>query len=168
MTTPDSRVTSPQRDRPLVDDFRAHDGQVTQGVHTGRAVLLLTTTGAKTGEPRIAPLVYTRDGDRDVIVASKGGAPAHPARHVNLVAEPIVTVDVGRETLPARAEVTEGAERDRLFAAHAVEFGYFGGYQKETSRVIPVVLLERIGDDDRTMRQRATPGGVGIRPEERT
>ena len=79
MTAPDSSVAFSQRDRALIDDFRAHDGEVTQGVHTGRTVLLLTTTGAKTGEPRIAPLLYTRDGDRYVIVASKGGAPAHPA-----------------------------------------------------------------------------------------
>jgi hypothetical protein len=93
---------------------------VTRGVHTGRKVLLLTTTGAKTGEQRIAPLVYTRDGDRYVIV------------------------EVGRETIAARATVTEGAERDRLFAAHAAELPYFLGYQKKTSRVIPVVLLERL------------------------
>jgi deazaflavin-dependent oxidoreductase (nitroreductase family) len=150
MTTPDSSVAFSQRDRALIEDFRAHGGEVTQGVHTGRTVLLLTTTGAKTGEPRIAPLVYTRDGDRYVIVASKGGAPAHPAWYANLVAEPVVTVEVGRETFPARAEVTEGAERDRLFAAHAVEFSYFTGYQEKTNRIIPVVLLERVGDDDRT------------------
>lgn len=150
MTAPDSSVAFSQRDRALIDDFRAHDGEVTQGVHTGRTVLLLTTTGAKTGEPRIAPLVHTRDGDRYVIVASKGGAPAHPAWYLNLVAHSMVTVEVGRETLAARATMTEGAERDRLFAAHAAEFPYFVGYQKKTSRVIPVVLLERIGDDDRS------------------
>jgi deazaflavin-dependent oxidoreductase (nitroreductase family) len=150
MTTPDSSVAFSQRDRALIDDFRAHGGEVTQGVHAGRTLLLLTTTGAKTGEPRIAPLVYTRDGDRYVIVASKGGAPAHPAWYLNLVAEPIVTVEVGSETFAARAVVTEGAERDRLFDAHAAEFSYFTGYQKKTSRIIPVVLLERIGDDDRT------------------
>lgn len=145
MATPDSFVAFSQRDKALIDDFRAHGGEVTLGVHTGRTVLLLTTTGAKTGEPRIAPVVYTREGDRYVIVASKGGAPAHPAWYLNLVADPLVTVEVGRETIVARATVTEGAERDRLFAAHAAEFPYFVGYQKKTNRVIPVVLLERIG-----------------------
>jgi deazaflavin-dependent oxidoreductase (nitroreductase family) len=145
MTIPDSSVAFSQRDKALIDDFRAHGGEVTQGVHTGRTVLLLTTTGAKTGEPRIAPLVYTRDGDCYVIVASKGGAPAHPAWYLNLVADPVVTVEVGRETITARATVTDGAERDRLFAAHAAEFPYFVGYQKKTTRVIPVVLLERLG-----------------------
>jgi deazaflavin-dependent oxidoreductase (nitroreductase family) len=150
MTTPDSSVAFSQRDRALIDDIRAHGGEVTQGVHSGRTLLLLTTRGAKSGEPRLAPLVYTRDGDRYVIVASKGGAPAHPAWYVNLVANPVVTVEVGSATFAARAVVTEGAERDRLFAAHAVEFSYFTGYQKKTSRIIPVVLLERIEDDDRT------------------
>jgi deazaflavin-dependent oxidoreductase (nitroreductase family) len=147
MTTADSSVAFSQRDRALIDDFRAHGGQVTQGVHTGRTVLLLTTTGVKTGQPRIAPLVYTRDGDLIVIVASKGGAPAHPAWYLNLVADPVVTVEVGRETFAARATVTEGAERDRLFAAHAAAFPYFTGYQEKTTRVIPVVVLERIAEE---------------------
>jgi deazaflavin-dependent oxidoreductase (nitroreductase family) len=144
MTVPESSIALSQRDRALIDDFRAHGGEVTQGFHTGRAVLLLTTTGAKTGEPRIAPLVYTRDGDRYVIVASKGGAPAHPAWYVNVVANPVVTIEVGRDTFMARAAVVEGAERERLWAAHAAEFPYFVGYQRKTTRVIPIVLLERI------------------------
>lgn len=145
MTIPDSTAAFSQRDRALIDDFRSHGGEVTEGVHAGRTVLLLATVGAKTGAPRIAPLVYTRDGGRYVIVASKGGAPAHPAWYFNLVADPLVTVEVGGETIAARATVTEGADRDRLFAAHAAEFPYFVGYQKKTSRVIPVVLLLRIG-----------------------
>ena len=141
MTAADSSVANSPGDRALIDDFRAHGGHVTQG----GAVLLLTTTGAKTGEPRIAPLMYTRDGDRYVVVASKGGAPAHPAWFVNLLAEPAVTVEVGRETFVAQAIVTSGSERDRLFAAHAAEFPFFTGFQKKTRRVIPVVGLERIG-----------------------
>ena len=141
MNTADSSVAFSPGDRALIDDFRAHGGQVTQG----GAVLLLTTTGAKTGEARIAPLLYSRDGERYVIVASKGGAQAHPAWYVNLVAHPVVTVEVGRDTFAARAVVTEGPARDRLFAAHAAEFPFYIGFQKKTSRVIPVVLLERIG-----------------------
>ena len=90
------------------------------------------------------PVVYTRDGDRYIIVASKGGSPTHPAWYGNLVANPIVTVEVGGETFKARAIVVEGADRDRLYAAHAAAYPQFNDYQERTSRVIPVVLLERV------------------------
>jgi deazaflavin-dependent oxidoreductase (nitroreductase family) len=79
-------------------------------------VLLLTTTGARSRQPRLAPVGYSRDGDGYVIVASKGGSPTHPGWYHNLLANPVVTVEVGRGTFEARARVTEGAERDRLFA----------------------------------------------------
>jgi deazaflavin-dependent oxidoreductase (nitroreductase family) len=141
MTAADSMAAFSDDDRALIDDFRAHGGQVAQG----GAVLLLTTIGARTGEPRIAPLMYTRDADRYVVVASKGGAPAHPGWYANLVADPVVTVEVGPETFAARATATEEAERDRLFAAHAAAFPFFHGFQEKTSRVIPVVVLERVG-----------------------
>ena len=129
----------------LIPDFRAHGGKVTQGPFVGRDILLLTTIGAKSGRPRIAPLVYTRDGDRIVIVASKGGAPSHPAWYLNLLANPAVTVEIGSEKFQARAVVAEGAERDRLYAKHAAVNPGFRDYQARTTRVIPVVLLERIG-----------------------
>ena len=133
MTAADSRAAFSDDDRALIDDFRAHGGQVAQG----GAVLLLTTTGARTGEPRIAPLMYTRDSDRYVVVASSGGAPAHPAWYNNLVADPVVTVEVGRETFAARATVTDGTERDRLFAAHAAAFPFFDGFQKRRAASSP-------------------------------
>ena len=79
-------------------------------------MLLLTTTGAKSRQPRLVPVGYSRDGDGYVIVASKGGSPTHPGWYHNLLANPVVTVEVGRGTFEARARVTEGAERDRLFA----------------------------------------------------
>ena len=129
----------------LVTDFRANDGQVTSGPFAGRPVLLLTTTGAKSGQPRLAPLVYSRDGDHYVIVASKGGAPTHPAWYQNLLAHPTVTVEVGEGTFEARARVTEWAERDRLFAQRAADSPNFAEYQRRTTRVIPVVVLERLG-----------------------
>ena len=129
----------------LIADFRANGGKVTSGPFTGRPVLLLTTTGAKSGEPRLVPVVYSRDGEHHVIVASKGGAPTHPAWYGNLLANPVVTVEVGGETFQARAIVAEGAERDRLFAAHAAANPNFSDYQRRTTRVIPVVLLERLG-----------------------
>ena len=145
MTEPDPRAAFAAMTKALITDFRANSGQVTSGPFAGRPVLLLTTTGAKSGQPRLAPVVYSRDGDHYVIVASKGGAPTHPAWYHNLLANPVVTVEVGRETFEARARVTEGAERDRLFAQRVAANPNFAEYQKKTTRVIPVVVLERLG-----------------------
>ena len=145
MTDPDPRAAFAAMTAALIEDFRAHAGKVTRGPFAGRPVLLLTTTGARTGQPRLAPLVYSRDGERYVILASKGGAPTHPAWYRNLVAHPLVTVEVGPETFQARARVTDGAERERLFAQHAADSPAFSDYQRRTSRVIPVVVLERLG-----------------------
>jgi deazaflavin-dependent oxidoreductase (nitroreductase family) len=128
----------------LIAEFRANGGQITSGPFAGRTVLLLTTIGVKSGQERLAPVVYTRDGDRIVIVASKGGAPTHPSWYLNLVANPVVTLEVGAEKFQARATVAEGAERDRLYAAHAASYPGFLEYQEKTSRVIPVVTLERL------------------------
>lgn len=131
----------------LIADFRANGGQVTRGPFVGRLVLLLTTTGAKSGLPRLAPLVYHRDGEQYVVAASKGGAATHPAWYHNLVANPVVTVEVGGDTFEARATVAEGAERDRHYAVHAAPYPAFNEYQQRTTRVIPTVLLERIRED---------------------
>lgn len=144
MSRPDPRAAFAEMTRALIEDLRAHDGVVTAGPFLGRPVLLLTTTGAKTGRPRLVPLVYSRDGDHLVIVASKGGAPAHPAWYVNLEANPVVTVEAGGETFRARARVVAGAERERLYAAHAAIHPSFHDYRERTSRVIPVVVLERV------------------------
>ena len=145
MTEPDPRAAFAAMTKALITDFRANSGQVTSGPFAGRPVLLLTTRGAKSGQPRLAPVVYSRDGDNYVIVASKGGAPTHPAWYHNLLANPVVTVEVGRETFEGRARVTEGAERDRLFAQRVAANPNFAEYQKKTTRVIPVVVLERLG-----------------------
>ena len=102
----------------LIEDFRAHNGEVTSGPFAGRTVLLLTTIGAKSGKPRLAPLIYTLAGDGYVIAASSGGSPANPAGFANLVANPVVTVELGGETFTVRARVTEGDDRDRLWAEH--------------------------------------------------
>jgi deazaflavin-dependent oxidoreductase (nitroreductase family) len=143
MSSPDPRAAFAEMSRALIDDLRAHDGVVTTGPFLGRSVLLLTTIGARTRRPRLAPLVYSRDRDRLVIVASKGGAPAHPAWYANLVANPVVTVEAGGETFRARATVVEGEERERLYDAHAAVHPSFHDYRERTSRVIPVVVLER-------------------------
>lgn len=145
MRDPDPRAAFAAMTAALITDFRANGGQVTSGPFAGRPVLLLTTTGAKSGQPRLAPLVYSRDGDHYVIVASKGGAPTHPAWYQNLLAHPTVTVEVGEGTFQARARVTEGAERDRLFAQRAADSPNFAEYQRRTTRVIPVVVLKRLG-----------------------
>ena len=145
MTDPDPRAAFAAMTKTLITDFRANGGHVTGGPFAGRPVLLLTTTGAKSGQSRLAPLVYSRDGDGYVIVASKGGAPTHPAWYHNLLAHPLVTVEVGSETVTARARVTEGAERDRLFAERAAASPNFAEYQRLTARVIPVVVLECLG-----------------------
>ena len=144
VTEPDPRAAFAAMTKALIPDFRANGGQVTSGPFAGRPVLLLTTTGAKSGQRRLAPVVYSRDGDAYVIVASKGGAPTHPAWYHNLIANPVVTVEVGRETFEARARATEGTERDRLFAERVETSPNFAEYQRRTTRVIPVVVLERI------------------------
>ncbi|MDQ6858856.1 MAG: nitroreductase family deazaflavin-dependent oxidoreductase, partial [Chloroflexota bacterium] len=110
-------------------------------------VLLLTTTGKKTGTQHTTPLVYTTDSDRHVIIASMGGAPKHPAWYHNIRADPVVTVEVGAETFRAKAiPVPAGTERRRLYDQHAAINPGFRDYEKKTDRVIPAVLLERLPD----------------------
>lgn len=127
----------------VIEDFRAHHGQITHGPFTGRSLLLLTTPGRKSGKERTNPLAYTRDGARYVVVASKGGAPTNPDWYRNLRAHPRVTIEVGPERFDARATVAKGAERRRLYDAHAARMPAFKEYEQRTSREIPVILLER-------------------------
>ena len=108
-------------------------------------MLILTTIGARTGEPRETVVTFSRDGDRYVIGASKSGDPNNPAWFHNLVAHPEVVLEVEKERFAARATVTSGAERDRLFEQHARERSTFVDYQKKTTRVIPMIVLDRIG-----------------------
>ena len=129
--------------RDLVKEYRANGGTVT-GPFAGRPLVLLTTTGARSGEPRTTPLVYTTDGERLVIIASKGGAPNNPAWYHNLTANPEATVELGTERFQVRAEVAQGDERDRLFEAQAAQMPNFAEYQQKTSRRIPVVTLQRL------------------------
>lgn len=128
----------------LIEDLRAN-GKVTKGPFVGRNVLLLTTTGAKSGETRTNPLVFTRDGDRYVVAASKGGAPTNPSWFHNLRTHPVVTVEVGGERFRARAHVMPEDERRRLYDRHAAENPTFKDYETKTTRRIPVIALERLG-----------------------
>ena len=128
----------------LIEDFRAHHGEVTSGPFAGRPVLLLTTTGAKSGQPRLVPLIYTPKGDGYVIAASSGGSPTNPAWFANLVARPVATVEVGEESFTARARVTEGDERASLWAEHVAAHPGIDDFDEWPARVIPVVVLERL------------------------
>jgi deazaflavin-dependent oxidoreductase (nitroreductase family) len=130
--------------RNLIQQFRTNHGKV-EGVFAGAPLLLLSTTGAKSGLRRTNPLVYTTDGDRIVVIASKGGAPSHPDWYRNVVAHPDVTVELPDKTFEARASVATGAERQRLFDAQAAMMPNFKEYAAKTDREIPVVVLERVG-----------------------
>ncbi len=129
--------------RGLIQDLRAN-GKATSGPFEGRDVLILTTQGAKSGDVRENPLVYTRDGDHIVIVASKGGAPTHPSWYHNLLKQPEVTVEMGKDKFKARAHVADGDAYERLYTQHADINPTFHDYRKKTTRKIPVIVLERI------------------------
>jgi len=129
--------------RALAADLRAN-GQATSGFMVGKPLLILHTVGARSGEEREAIVNYSRDGDRYVIAGTKGGAPVHPSWYLNLLAHPEVTVEADRETFRARATVTSGAERERLWDQHVALLPHFGEYPTKTDREIPVIVLERI------------------------
>jgi deazaflavin-dependent oxidoreductase (nitroreductase family) len=126
----------------VIAEFRANAGRV-GGMFAGAPMLLLHTTGAKTGQERVNPLMYLPDGDRLVVFASKGGSPTHPHWFLNLKADPHVTVEVGEETISAVATEVTGDERDALYARQAAAYPQFAEYQKDNPRLIPVVALER-------------------------
>ncbi len=130
----------------LISDLRANHGKPTSGPFMGRDVLILTTKGAKSGETRENPLVFTRDGDHYVIVASKGGAPTNPAWFHNLKIHPEVTVEVGDEKFKARAKVIDGDDYERLYHHHATINPGFHEYRAKTTRKIPVIVLKRLKD----------------------
>jgi deazaflavin-dependent oxidoreductase (nitroreductase family) len=126
----------------LIEQFRTNAGKVT-GQFADLPVLLLKTTGAKTGATRTAPLVYFKDGERYLIIASKAGAPTNPAWYHNLVANPAASVELPNESFDVRARVAKGDERDRLFRKVVEHFPIYSGYQQMTGRRIPVIVLER-------------------------
>lgn len=127
--------------RRIVEEFRANKGQV-GGMWEGRPLLLLTTTGARSGQRRTHPVMYLREGDRLFVFASKEGAPTHPAWYHNLLAHREVTVEIGDQTYHAIAKPLTGAERDQVYAQWAQKYPQFREYQEKTSRTIPVIELE--------------------------
>jgi deazaflavin-dependent oxidoreductase (nitroreductase family) len=128
----------------LIADIRAN-GRPTSGYFEGKAVMVLTTTGAKSGEPRTVVVTFTRDGDDYVVVGSKSGEPEDPAWFTNLVANPVVTVETDGQTFQTRATVAEGADRDALWDRHVAEHTQFAEYPSKTDRVIPIARLRRLG-----------------------
>jgi deazaflavin-dependent oxidoreductase (nitroreductase family) len=129
--------------RKVIAEFRANEGKV-GGPFEGAPVLLLTSTGAKSGEQRTTPVVYQQDGERMVIFASKAGAPENPAWFHNLRANPSATVEVGPDTVEVEAVVTDGDERERLFSKQKQLMPQFADYEQKTTRQIPVVALQPI------------------------
>ena len=126
--------------------YRETGGKVGHIWKEGAPTLLLTTTGRKSGEPRTTPLIYARDGDRFVIVASQGGAPKHPNWYENLSREPEVEVQVLDEVFRAHARTAEGEERERLWVKANEVWPHYDEYKERTSRTIPVVVLEAVSD----------------------
>jgi deazaflavin-dependent oxidoreductase (nitroreductase family) len=126
----------------VVEQFRANGGQL-----PGRKypLILLTTTGAKTGLLRTTPLNYSTDGNRIIVIASKAASPTHPDWYHNLVAHPEAIIEIGTEKFPVRAKAAEGEERERLFNVQAALMPFFAEYQRQTTRQIPVIIFERIG-----------------------
>ena len=127
----------------IMDEFRANSGKV-GGMFAGRTLLILHTVGARTGQERINPVVYVTDGDRLMVLASKNGAPTNPDWYYNLLAHPLVTVEVGTEQFQARAAVATEPERTRLYNQMIEKLPDFAEYQKKTTRVLPVITLTRV------------------------
>ncbi len=128
------------RNQGIIEEFRANEGKV-GGHFAGRTLLLLHTVGAKSGQERINPVAYVKDGDRFVIIASKGGAPTNPDWYYNILAHPLVTIEVGTEQFRVRAAVTSEPERTRLYDKMVEMMPGFAEYREKTTRVIPVITL---------------------------
>ena len=129
----------------LIAEIRAHGHAVT-GIYVGRQALVLTTTGARSGESRVSPLAYSTDTGRFVVTASRGGSPRHPSWYHNLVVNPIATIEVDLKRLGVRASTAEGEERERLWLQHIALHPGIGPYAGMTHRIIPVVVLEPLLD----------------------
>jgi deazaflavin-dependent oxidoreductase (nitroreductase family) len=127
----------------IVEEFRANGGKV-GGMFAGAPMILIEMKGAKSGQARTIPLVYSKDGDRYVIIASMAGAPNNPDWYHNLKAHPNVTVEIGAEKFKVKASLASGDERERLFNQQAALLPVFNDYRKKTTRQIPVFVLERV------------------------
>jgi len=127
--------------RPVIEEFRANAG-VLGGQFAGVRMLLLTTRGARTGQPRTVPLTYLQDGETFVVCGANGGRDTNPAWLTNLATTPEAVIEVDTRTIPVTASIVTGPERDRLWQAHVAQLSWFDGFQQATSRPIPVVALD--------------------------
>jgi deazaflavin-dependent oxidoreductase (nitroreductase family) len=127
----------------VIAEFRSHDGKV-GGPFDGAPVLLLHTTGAKTGRERVNPVVYQKVGDSFAVFASKAGAPTNPDWYHNLAAHPRTTIEVGNDTIEVTARIPSDREREPIWAKQKQVMPGFADYEAKTSRQIPVVILDRI------------------------
>ncbi len=128
----------------IIEEFRANEGKVGDPFE-GASLLLLHTVGARTGQPRVNPMMYRPVPGGYAVFASKGGAPTNPDWYHNLLAHPDVAAEIGATTMKLRARVAEGAERDQIWAAHKAANPGFANYEQQTARQIPVVILEPLG-----------------------
>ncbi|MDO8432623.1 MAG: nitroreductase family deazaflavin-dependent oxidoreductase [Candidatus Binatus sp.] len=129
--------------RKIIEEFRANAGKV-GGMFANAPMILITTTGAKSGQARTTPLVYSKDGDRYVIIASMAGAPNNPDWYHNLKTHPTATVEIGAEKFKVKAGIATGDDRERLYNQQAALLPMFNDYRKKTTRQIPVFVLERV------------------------
>jgi deazaflavin-dependent oxidoreductase (nitroreductase family) len=129
--------------RGVIEEFRANEGRVR--AFARQPLLLLTHTGGKTGKRRTNPLAYFRDGNRYIVVASKGGAPTNPDWYHNLLANPNATIEVGEEALEVTADPARTDDRERLWAMITEKNPAFKEYEKKTERTIPLVILTPSG-----------------------
>jgi deazaflavin-dependent oxidoreductase (nitroreductase family) len=129
----------------LIADMRAHDGQVTSGPLAGHPLLILTSTGARTGQPRRSILTWSRDGDDYIVAGTAGGSPTVPGWVHNVTAHRAVSIETGNRTVSGEAStILDGPERDRLWEQHVAALPWFADYPSETGRVIPMVRLRPV------------------------
>ena len=124
----------------VIAEFRKNHGKV-GGQFEGATLLLINHKGARTGKSRTNPVMYLKEGNRYIVFASKGGAPTNPDWYHNLKAHPDVKIEVGKETIDARAEEITGKERDRIYAEQASRYPQFAQYQRQTKRTIPIIAF---------------------------
>jgi deazaflavin-dependent oxidoreductase (nitroreductase family) len=136
-------MTAPDFNRRIIDEFRAGGGKVS-GPAEGFTLLLLHTRGARSGAARVTPVAYQSLPEGWAVFATYGGAPQHPAWYYNIQAHPETSIEIGTETIPVRARVAVGEERDRIWARQKAFFPRFARYETPTSREIPVIILERL------------------------
>ena len=127
----------------IIAEFRANEGRV-GGPFEGAPLLLLHSTGARTGEDRVSPMMYRRVGDGWAVFASKAGADTNPDWYHNLVAHPEASIEVGTDRVAVSARVTSGPERDQIWEAQKADYTGFAGYERKTTRQIPVLVLEPV------------------------